>query len=159
MKQCARCRLKKPLDAFSTDDRYKFGASGWCVECRTKSPRDRMARPDILLKARLKHGYGMTPDDLKTMFDAQEGRCAICRDELARPMIDHDHATGRVRALLCYRCNAWLAPLENELFRAQADAYLRQHRDTAPERAFYKNPRHVEQLRRNQLAAQQRRHA
>lgn len=51
------------------------------------------------------------------MFEAQGGRCAICRQpETTRASngsgahrllsVDHDHMTGRIRGLLCHRCNS-----------------------------------------------------
>ena len=47
------------------------------------------------------------------MLAAQGGLCAVCGDEpppggikaSSRLHVDHDHATGKVRALLCTRCN------------------------------------------------------
>lgn len=43
------------------------------------------------------------------MSDAQEQRCAICRKHETefknRLAVDHNHKSGRVRGLLCYRCN------------------------------------------------------
>lgn len=56
--------------------------------------------------------YGITPEQYDTMFEAQKGVCAICGEteifNNRRLAIDHDHATGKVRALLCGRCNQGL---------------------------------------------------
>lgn len=51
--------------------------------------------------------YGLAPGDYEKLLELQGKRCAICR---ARPKskrlaVDHDHATGAVRGLLCSRCN------------------------------------------------------
>jgi hypothetical protein len=43
------------------------------------------------------------------MWSAQDGRCAICFERPhERLCLDHDHATGQIRGLLCRRCNAGL---------------------------------------------------
>lgn len=58
------------------------------------------------------------------LLDAQSWRCGICEkriDESAS--VDHDHATGEVRGLLCQNCNAvlGLAGDSVKVLRAAAD--------------------------------------
>ncbi len=50
----------------------------------------------------------------QAMFDEQEGKCLICgkRQRTQRLTRDHDHRTGRVRGLLCMRCNRSLGAFE-----------------------------------------------
>jgi len=60
------------------------------------------------------------------MFEAHGGVCAICgesRPEDRTLHIDHDHESGRIRGLLCFRCNNSLGDLrENyDLFQRAAD--------------------------------------
>ena len=55
--------------------------------------------------------YRLRPQTVQAMYDGQGGACAACRDAIAFPgtdrntHIDHDHATGKVRGLLCNHCN------------------------------------------------------
>ena len=67
----------------------------------------------------LKNVYGITLEDYNKMFEAQEGKCAICQrhqNKLTRSLcVDHDHKTKQIRALLCITCNTDLASVENRL--------------------------------------------
>jgi len=78
----------------------------------------------------LKNVYGITLVDYNQMFDAQEGKCAICQrhqNELTRSLcVDHDHKTKQVRALLCITCNTDLASVENRL--EEMTNYLNKYR-------------------------------
>ena len=61
------------------------------------------------------------------MLAAQAGLCAVCRSAPA-VHVDHDHATGTVRALLCFNCNGGLGQFKDDpdVLRAAAD-YVRFH--------------------------------
>jgi len=72
------------------------------------------------------------------MFLSQNGVCAICsggetvktRGTLRRLAVDHDHETGKVRGLLCNRCNNGLGNFRDDpdLLR-EAIAYLQEARE------------------------------
>jgi hypothetical protein len=74
--------------------------------------------------------YGMTDEQYAALMETQDGRCAICRTtewtgHHKRPHVDHDHATGRVRGILCHDCNLGLGKFKDDpdLLRA-AIVYL-----------------------------------
>lgn len=94
---------------------------------RDKNPKQ---QKEISRRAKLKSEYGITQIDFETMFNAQKGRCAICRKHSKRLLcIDHCHATGMIRGLLCHNCNAGLGQFkDNRLFLARAAEYLLIHR-------------------------------
>lgn len=57
---------------------------------------------------RIKLRYGITEDQYREKFKNQGGACAICKKtqfSKEGPHIDHDHATGMVRDILCGKCN------------------------------------------------------
>ena len=65
--------------------------------------------------------YGLTKDQLDQMVLAQNGLCIICQNPLPKKYhIDHDHADGFVRGLLCFNCNFGLGQ-----FRENADSLRR----------------------------------
>jgi len=74
--------------------------------------------------------YGLTQEAFDALLREQGGSCRICRTDSPGAKrgwnIDHDHATGRVRGILCHRCNAALGLLDDNAERAEAcAAYLR----------------------------------
>jgi hypothetical protein len=56
------------------------------------------------------------------MLKEQKGVCVICRREPAKH-VDHDHATGAVRALLCFNCNGGLGQFKDNPHLLHAAAY------------------------------------
>lgn len=56
---------------------------------------------------RLKRDYGVSVVWYLAQFQLQDGRCAICRQTQPGTAlsVDHNHATGAVRELLCGACN------------------------------------------------------
>lgn len=66
--------------------------------------------PDYWRKVR----YGISQEDYDRMVSDQEGKCAICCEE-AKLHVDHDHATKKVRGLLCVKCNTAIGKLDGHL--------------------------------------------
>jgi hypothetical protein len=72
---------------------------------------------------RLAKLYKLSPADVSTMLAAQEYGCAICGAAPEDgPKVDHDHATGRVRGLLCGPCNTGLGLFGDDPGRLRAAA-------------------------------------
>lgn len=63
-------------------------------------------------RSHLKRKFGMTIEQYDEMLAAQGGGCFICgrppREDMSLH-VDHDHSTGAVRGILCFRCNNALA--------------------------------------------------
>jgi hypothetical protein len=122
---CPYCKEDKPPAT---------GHSIYCADC-TKIPKGfryhRMTETeDSNRRTNLRKWYGITLEDYNQMRAEQDYRCVICgrhEDDLplanrpGRPRkdgkktrqaqvlyVDHDHATGAIRGLLCARCNTAL---------------------------------------------------
>lgn len=116
LKVCTACDQHLLPDAFSK-------RSGRCKPCATNASREwvknnpeRARRTKEIYRQRyagskingyrLKYRYGITLEEHKKMFQAQGGKCAICEEIFDKtPHVDHCHATGKVRGLLCDLCN------------------------------------------------------
>lgn len=143
MKWCNDCRSFKPRREFH---RNKSQSDGCCRFCKTCTARrnqefhvrlreDSTAHKDYYHAKKLRQ-HGLTVDEYATMLAAQGNKCAICKQPethriAGKPVslaIDHCHTTGRVRRLLCFRCNTVLGLMrENpKLLRSAAD-YLEKH--------------------------------
>jgi hypothetical protein len=82
----------------------------------------------------LKRSYGITLEDYWKISAEQKGLCAICGLEettrnqhgVKKLAVDHSHATGKVRGLLCYRCNIGLGSFrDNPAALIKAAQYLK----------------------------------
>ena len=78
---------------------------------------------DSAQKSVMRRKYGMSLEDFRQMFEGQEGLCGICSKHLClscghnrcrqKAHIDHDHATGKVRGILCASCNIGLGHFDD----------------------------------------------
>ena len=77
---------------------------------------------------RMRREYGLSVAEHVRLELEQDHACAICRRpfELGRaPHVDHDHATGKVRGLLCGSCNRAIGLMSESIARlTAAAAYL-----------------------------------
>ena len=100
-------------------------------ERHLETQRRRRQRPEVKARERnsyLKRKFGITLETYDHLFTRQGGVCAICqrppRDDISLH-VDHEHGTGRVRGLLCFRCNNALGDFDDDPVRLfQALAYL-----------------------------------
>jgi Recombination endonuclease VII len=125
MKICRKCKGEKALSEFHKRIGAKDGVHPVCKECRKQEPRPSLDMRRAYLRRK---NYGLTDADFWAMFESQSGVCAICMDPLTLDYqtglhIDHDHKTGKVRGLLCGRCNAGLGH-----FRDRIDLCLAAHK-------------------------------
>jgi hypothetical protein len=108
--KCSRCRETKPLHAFPRNRRRPSGYQSACKLCHseTESKRYHANRP-IICAARRFRRHGVSADTYQFLLRAQDNTCADCGMSFSKcrgsPCVDHDAKTGKVRALLCNRCN------------------------------------------------------
>ncbi|MFF7881065.1 endonuclease VII domain-containing protein [Streptomyces sp. NPDC020794] len=120
LKACSACRETKPISDFymqstNPDSRVYGRPQGRCKRCvgkqtgayqRANQQRTAERRRSWWLKTQ----FDITVEDYDRMLAEQGGVCAICSgppegSRWKQFHVDHCHTTGRVRGLLCGRCN------------------------------------------------------
>lgn len=97
------------------DGKHTATRAGKTAYMQEYNRQRRGADPLLQMRINLLRTHGLTLDDYEHMMDAQDGVCAICgRPEhristnagrAMRLAVDHDHATAKIRGLLCSMCN------------------------------------------------------
>jgi hypothetical protein len=128
---CPLCKMELPVREFNKN---ASSPTGLCWSCRAcTSARNKIAWKEDPEKKRAyqrKAVYGLSEEGFQALFSAQGGVCAICggpptpkRKTLS---VDHCHASGAVRGLLCGPCNAGLGNFKDSPEQLQkAIDYLR----------------------------------
>ena len=123
MKRCSKCGEKDHIEAqvkrWQQANRERHHATQRAY---------RAANPKWLREGHRRRKFGISLDGYSAMLEAQDGGCAISgrpEPEGGSLHVDHDHETGAVRGLLCFRCNGALGQLDEDVERlADAIAYL-----------------------------------
>jgi hypothetical protein len=119
-KSCKECRIKNNSWYAQDKDLRKTKA-----KIRYQKIKNQIAqyRSDL----RLEREYSLSRQEWNTMLVKQKNQCGICNVEFGKikPCVDHNHTTGKVRGLLCRRCNLELQVVENEDFVLRSQIYLK----------------------------------
>ena len=140
VKSCSKCKGEKSVDEFV---RRQFSPSGnWGYTSHCKPCRNTKAKVDwnegIGRDLVYQRKFGITLADYDAMLFSQDYKCAICLTEDPRGHgqknkrfhVDHDHATGEVRGLLCHACNIGLGNFKDRTdIMKDAIHYLDRHED------------------------------
>lgn len=111
---CRKCYekwLRQTNPAFA--ERQRKNCRLWVknyADKKRKSDKKWLAKQDTLYRwaRHLKSRFGITPEEYYKMLASQKGVCNICERSpkpSKRLAIDHCHKTGKIRGLLCFRCN------------------------------------------------------
>lgn len=102
----------------------------------TETPEERKERLSRKHSYDRKYLYGVTMEEVAEYLAAQGGKCKICetalclstlgsRGRAGKPHVDHCHATGAYRGILCHGCNVGIGMFrDNPLALSNAINYL-----------------------------------
>lgn len=119
---------RKPCPVCNKNDNPKSTNKGHlCKPCASNRTKEWFKNnPEQHFFNQIKAKYGINKQDYLMMVEKQNNKCAICgeeeeqvnvwkRDQKRRLAIDHNHITGEIRGLLCYRCNTTLGKLNEDV--------------------------------------------
>ena len=134
---CPSCSIRQGIEyrrAKAVDSYPRYKGAGSVSKLYRQRAR---AMPDTLKAARQKEHakwshvrkkYGLNKMDWLILYNQQGCVCAICECQIgigeeSFTDIDHDHETGKVRGILCHKCNLLMTALDNPGWLAKAQAY------------------------------------
>lgn len=86
--------------------------------CRTHWRAESERRKAANHEKRVTETYGLLKGEYALLYAFQGGKCALCRRATGasrKLSVDHDHATGKVRGLLCRPCNTLLGHARDKI--------------------------------------------
>ena len=122
LRLCVFCDRYKPLDEFYTNRHRHKSRCKSCERIRerkwSKSKRVHIKQKDpnrLKVQKRrdqLRHRFNLTIGEYDKILEKQQGKCAICgggkEKQKYKFAVDHCHATGKIRGILCRNCNVGL---------------------------------------------------
>lgn len=152
-KRCCKCELLKPTTEFYWKSKKQRILRHICIPCHNIKTKDwyaenkrehkkmrdnlradpkykqleREKNKNRTYRTRLANIYGITVETYFEMYANQLGACKICGRVEEQLNVDHCHVTGKVRGLLCTRCNHGIGHFKDNPFNLLAGVrYLRE---------------------------------
>lgn len=149
-KRCSVCEKSRPISAYYRLSSSRSGYQSSCKACAKMRYQQRYASNPELFRKRQRDWqrrnperhkqhcrrkreaakakkFGLTRNEFLVIRARRDrgGNCPICKQPVEKFVIDHDHVTGRIRGLICERCNFALGDFKDnpELIR-RAIEYL-----------------------------------
>lgn len=114
MKKCSICKeLKLESEFHKNSLTANTKRGGLCYHCKACN---------VLIQRKHRFGkIGFSIPEYKAMYEAQKGKCLFCHSP--KPMyglhVDHNHANGKIRGLLCVRCNYFLGMIKEDISKIE----------------------------------------
>jgi len=127
-KICSKCGIEKEINKFYKHKTCKDGYLSFCIDCKTEYTKKHQIeywKSDSYKSSILRKLFGIDIEQYRNILEKQNGVCAICEqketvidkriNKVRRLSVDHDHKTGKVRGLLCAKCNHLLGNIKDNI--------------------------------------------
>lgn len=130
LKKCRLCGEEKTLDCFyRSSARTRDGLQHECKVCHNSNSlkhyyKNKEKRVVQRRDYHYRRNYGISFNDFSQMSDNVGNKCEVCEETPV--VLDHCHTTGKVRGVLCNKCNQALGLMrDNEQFILGLVEYLK----------------------------------
>ncbi len=141
--KCRDCQRKYKQNYWKNNshkygDRYENNKEWHKTYCKKRyATCDKKHHAEVVWKNKLRREFGLSVDDYNLLLESQNGVCALCGKpdpDGKRLAVDHCHAEGHVRGLLCRTCNTALGLFEDnpDLLRKAAEYVERKRKGIEP---------------------------
>lgn len=140
-KMCIHCKTVMAIDEFHINIDSKDRHDSVCRQCaKKKMGKWYIKNKGYTRNYGLRRRYGITSDEYNEILNLQNGVCKICKNKervvdkrtntIKALAVDHNHTTGRIRGLICQKCNTTISRVNEsvELLRTMAK-YLEECND------------------------------
>lgn len=121
LKKCKICKEERDISLMAKRGLTIRGIQKYkniCKVCDNIRCRERKRGTEKekirITKYRLRTRYGLTLEDYNYMKSLQEKKCLICKSE-KKLVVDHCHISGKVRGLLCDKCNLGIGHFKDDI--------------------------------------------
>jgi hypothetical protein len=147
-KICPSCKQDLLLEKFYFTNGARKRYSAYCKECSGKKIKEGYTYPETKKQKKQKYYYdniervrdtnykksfGIDLEEYSKKEALQDFKCKICfsKNKSGKKLaVDHDHATGKIRDLLCSSCNSALGLLKEDIdILANMIEYLKRHKN------------------------------
>jgi hypothetical protein len=131
------CKCDCGKEITKTGEQLRSGKAESCGCLRLENVRKALCKPDEVKKAtdrarRLRERdafrlakYGITPEEYQSLKEKQQGKCLLPSCDRPASALDHCHVTGKLRGLMCPKCNSMLGFADDSPARLrEAATYL-----------------------------------
>lgn len=124
-RRCPDCNTVQLLEAFPLNKGKPSGYDRYCLPCHNERCRaNKVKNHGGTRQYHLKRRYKIGQAEFDALLLSQRSVCAICEGPNPEH-VDHDHATGAVRGILCFNCNGGLGQFKDNIATMQkAITYL-----------------------------------
>lgn len=113
VKKCSCCGLEKELINFYPHKNTKDKLRAKCKQCTTTENKEWVENnKDKKKNSHYRRTYGISYSEVIHRHSVVNNKCEVCAEEKELLAVDHCHTTGKVRGLLCMRCNLLLGKIE-----------------------------------------------